>query len=54
MTRTIEDIMTYEQQALDQIPKDHPHYEEIVSLLNSQIKDEMKSYANSRPNKGAS
>ena len=52
--KTIEDIITYEQQALDQIPKDHPHYSEIVSLLNSQIKDEMETYANSRPNQGAS
>ena len=52
--KTIEDIITYEQQALDKIPTDHPHYDEIVSLLNSQIKDEMETYANSRPNKGAS
>jgi len=52
--KTIEDIITYEQQALDNIPTDHPHYAEIVSLLNSQIKDEMETYANSRPNQGAS
>ena len=52
--KTIKDIYSYEKQALDLIPVNHPHYKEIVSLLNSQIKDELETYANSIPNTGAS
>ena len=29
------DIYTYEKQALDSLPKDHPHYEEIKDLHRS-------------------
>lgn len=47
---SIEDIYSYEQQALDLLPLDHPHYEEIRRLLTSQIKDEIDVYANSKPN----
>ena len=41
MTRTIEDVYTYQKQALDLIDKDHPHYDEIRLLLTDQILDEI-------------
>ena len=50
-TRSLEDIYSYEKQALDLIPKDHPHYKEIVDLLNHQIQDEVWEHANTRPNR---
>ena len=48
MTRSLDDIYSYEKQALDLIPKDHPHYTEIKSLLVEQINDEIRDYANTR------
>ena len=30
-TRSLDDIISYEKQALDLIPTDHPNYEEIIS-----------------------
>ena len=45
MTRSLEDVYTYEKQALDLLPKDHPHYEEIKALLTDQINDEIRDYA---------
>jgi len=50
MTRTLEDIVSYEKQALDLLPLDHPNYDEIKQLLTDQINDEIRDYANSRPN----
>jgi len=50
MTRTLEDIVSYEKQALDLLPSDHPNYDEIKQLLTDQINDEIRDYANSRPN----
>ena len=44
-TRSLDDIISYEKQALDLLPLDHPHYEEIKSLLMSQIQDEVYDYA---------
>ncbi len=44
-TRSLEDIMTYEKQALDLLPLDHPHYQEIRDLLIDQINDEVYDYA---------
>ena len=49
-----DEVYSYEKQALDLLPEDHPHYDEVIDLLNEQIKDEMNTYANSKPNKGAS
>ena len=46
-TRSLEDIISYEQQALDLLEEDHPHYDEIRSLLTEQINDEIRDYANS-------
>ena len=50
MTRSLEDIQTYEEKALASISEDHPHYEEIKLLLTEQIKDEVWEHAHSRPN----
>ena len=47
-TRSLEDIISYEQQALDLLEENHPHYDEIISLLTDQINDEIRDYANSR------
>ena len=45
MTRSFEEIISYEKQALDLLPPDHPHYVEIRSLLKDQINDELYDYA---------
>ena len=47
MTRSLEDIISYEKQALDLLPLDHPHYQEIRDLLIEQINDEVYDYAHS-------
>ena len=50
--RTIEDIYSYEKQALDLLrerfkgKEDHPHYTELKALLIDQINDELSDYAN--------
>ena len=49
--RTIEDIYTYEKQALDLLRErfkgmeDHPNYKELQALLIDQINDELRDYA---------
>ena len=50
MTRSLEDIISYEKQALDLLKEDHPHYKEIKQLLTDQIEDELTDYANTRTN----
>ena len=50
MTRSLEDIISYEKQALDLIPLDHPNYEEVVKLLTDQINDEIRNYADTLTN----
>ena len=54
MNRTLDEIMTYEKQALDLLSMDHPHYEEIRQLLTDQINDQIRDYAYTRPNSGTS
>ena len=54
MTRSLEDIISYEKQALDLLSEDHPHYMEIKSLLTDQINDELRDYANTRTDTRAS
>jgi len=54
MTRSIKDVYSYEKQALDLIPIDHPHYAEIRSLLIQQVNDEVEEYANSIPDRATS
>ena len=50
MTRSLDDIISYEKQALDLLRKDHPHYEELKKLLTDQINDEISEYANTSTN----
>ena len=54
MTRSLKDVYTYEKQALDLIPIDHPHYAEIRSILIEQVNDEVETYANSVPDRATS
>ena len=54
MTHSLEDIVTYEKQALDLLSKDHPHYEEIRRLLMDQVNDMTEDYANTRTDSRAS
>ncbi len=54
MTHSLDDIVTYEKQALDLLSKDHPHYEEIRRLLMDQVNDMTEDYANTRTNRRAS
>ena len=49
-TRSLEDIMSYEKQALNLLDESHPHYDEIRELLTDQINDEISDYANTRTN----
>ena len=42
--RLPEDIYSYEKQAFDSIPIDHPHYGEIRNLLIDQVNDELHDY----------
>ena len=49
-TRSLEDIYTYQRQALDLLKKDHPHYDEIKKLLTEQVQDEVWDHANTRTN----
>ncbi len=42
--RSPKDIYTYEKQAFDLIPIDHPHYGEIRNLLIDQVNDELHDY----------
>ena len=51
MTRTMEDVYTYEKQALDLIEarykdnRDHPNYSKLRDLLIDQINDELYDVA---------
>ena len=45
---SLKDIISYEKQALDILPKDHPHYEEIKRLLMDQVNDMTEDYAHTR------
>ena len=60
MTRTMEDIYTYEKQALDLIDirfkdnKDHPNYSRLKDLLIDQINDELYDVAHTKTNRRAS
>ena len=46
----LDEIYSYEKQALDSIPKDHPNYNEIRALLIDQIKDQIDDVTHSKPN----
>ena len=53
-TRSLDDIISYEQQALDLLDNNHPHYDEIKSLLIDQVNDELGDYAYTSTNRGTS
>ena len=53
-TRSLEDIISYEKQALDLLSEDHPNYVEIKSLLTDQINDEIRDYAHTRTDRRTS
>ena len=36
-----EDVYTYEKQALDMLPKSHPHYSEVYRHLYDQVRDQL-------------
>ena len=52
--RNLDDIISYEKQALDLLDESHPHYDEIRELLTDQINDEIRDYANTRTDRRAS
>jgi len=60
MTRTIDDVYSYEKQALDLIElrykdnKDHPNYSKLRDLLIDQINDELYDVAHTKTNRRAS
>jgi len=60
MTRTIDDIYSYEKQALDLIEmrykdnRDHPNYSKLRDLLIDQINDELYDVAHTTADRRAS
>ena len=54
MTRSLEDIYSYDKEAFNLIPIDHPNYQEIRSLLIDQVNDELEEYAHTITDSGAS
>ena len=60
MTRTMNDVYTYEKQALDLIEarykdnKDHPNYSRLRDLLIDQINDELYDVAHTTADRRAS
>ncbi len=36
-----DDVYTYEKQALDMLPKSHPHYSEVYKHLYNQIREQL-------------
>ena len=48
-----DDVYTYHKQALDMLPKDHPHYEEVKEHLYNQIKDELVDKYHTRADRSA-
>ena len=46
----LDEIYAYKKEALESIPKDHPHYDEIRALLIDQINDQIDDATHSIPN----
>ena len=44
----MKEVLAYEKRAIESIPDDHPHSQEIRDLLNEQLKDDLQTYANTR------
>ena len=60
MPRTIDEVYTYEKQALDLVEarykdnKDHPNYSKLRDLLIDQINDELYDVAHTKTNRRTS
>ena len=50
MNRTVEDVYDYFREATKSLYKDHPHYNELRTLLIDQINDEIDYVTHSKPN----
>ena len=44
-------ILEYEKQALESIPDDHPHSQEIRKLLIDQVNDDLQTNGYTRSNR---
>ena len=43
-----DDVYTYEKQALDMLPKSHPHYSEVYKHLYDQVRDQLNDICYTR------
>ena len=48
--KSSKDILEYEKRALDAIPDDHPHRDEIRKLVIDQVNDDLKTNADTLRN----
>ena len=48
-----DDVYTYEKQALDMLPKSHPHYSEIYTHLYNQVRDQLNDICYTRADRSA-
>ena len=48
--KSSKEILEYEKRALDAIPKDHPHRDEIRKLVIDQVNDDLKTNAHTLRN----
>ena len=48
-----DDVYTYHKQALDMLPKDHPHYEEVKEHLYNQIREQLDDICYTRADRSA-
>ena len=48
-----EDVYTYEKQALDMLPKTHPHYSEVYKHLYNQVRDQLNDICYTRADRPA-
>ena len=48
-----DDVYTYEKQALDMLPKSHPHYSEVYKHLYNQIRDQLNDICYTRSDQPA-
>ena len=48
-----DDVYTYEKQALDMLPKTHPHYSEVYQHLYNQVRDQLDDICYTRTNRPA-
>ena len=48
-----DDVYTYEKQALDMLPKSHPHYSEVYKHLYDQVRDQLNDICYTRSDRSA-